>query len=125
MLTGSGLKQTGLIAVFGFWIVVNAWAEDMEGHHHPGATQWDDPLLEYVEGNCSENEAYNQKCFSISKAECSALLPDLYERCDQEPSSALFDPAREESAKAFAECLETELLKHLEVKGIDFDPKCE
>lgn len=125
MRTGSWLKQRGLIAVLGFCVTAISWAEDMGGHHHPGANEWDDPLLEYVEMNCSDDEAYNQKCFSISKAECSVLLPDLYERCDQEPSSALFDPASEESIKQFANCLEVELLSSLEERGIEFNPKCE
>ena len=99
-------------------ISATAWAEGMAGHNHSASAQSGDSLQEHVEMNCSVNEAFNQKCFDISKAECLTLLPELYARCDQEPSNVLFDAANQESVKSFSECVEIELLKHLEVKGL-------
>ena len=118
-------KTVGLMLVICSYIFGPAWAEGMAGHNHSASAQSGDPLQEHVELNCSANEAFNRKCFDISKTECLTLLPEIYGRCDQEPSNVLFDAANQESISGFADCVEIELLKHLGAKGVDLDSQCE
>ena len=112
----------GFGVLFGFFYFGSTSIE--AAHNHADMPQAGNILQEHVEMNCSENTDYNQRCFGITKSECLNLLPDLYTRCDQEPANEFFDPARNESMNKFGECLERELLEHLETKRFEFDPQC-